>query len=625
MAQQINVEITVNGKKIEPFSHLSLRQAFNEHHYFEFRFNYDVLEARGAMNIEKTKDYLGKPVTISLNDIYSPGAANTFKGIVTDVRFFNTLDAPRDIVFSGYSPTILLDAGETNSSHMKRTLTQMVKDVSVDVASNQLNVKTQPVKTSAIPYTVQYRESNFEFIRRLAAEYGEHFFYDGAALNFGKPAGGALVSLTYPNHISDMNLRVKVAPVSSDEIAYLSKTDKKEKAAGGNVAVAGLDTFGKFALKESENIFKSKSTTLSPRKLLEKSELDESVKIAKSRQAAALVQLSAKSDWPFVKIGGTVQVKTHGVDGDASADYGKYMVTSIMHKTDGLGNYENEFEAIPETVAVAPNPYGKKPMAEPQIGIVTDLKDPDNMGKVKVKLMWQEGEATTPYLRVLTPNAGVYGDGSKKTRGHFFTPEVNDYVVVGFTQNDPDRPFVMGALPHGKAISSSESTEKNNVKSISTRNGNIISFTDKDKENIIKIQTDDTNYISIHLKDKDGTVQIFSSKVIEVNSKESIIVKSGDKIEVQGDKTISVKSEKITIEATDTITLKANKKVEIKAADVTIEGTKGFEAKGGATAKVEGAQLELKGSATAKVNGGAQLELQGGAMASLKGGIVQIN
>ncbi len=624
---EINAEITIEGKKIAPFSNLLLRQAFNEHHYFEFRFNHDVLEDKGTMIIDKTKSYLGKSVTISLNDIFHPGTANTFKGIITDVRFFNTLDASRDIVFSGYSPTILLDAGETNSAHTKKTLGAIVKEATKGVPGNQLTVKAQPVKGSPLTYTVQYRESNFDFIRRLAAEFGEHFFYDGAALNFGKPsAAGAVENLVYPNHISNMNLRVKIAPVSSDEVGYLSRTDQKSKTAGSGVQVSGLDTFGKHALKESDNYFKSKTLTLSPRKFVEKAELDESVKIAKSKAAGSLVVLNATTYWPFVKIGGTVQVKTEGADDSAkTTDYGKFIVTSVIHKTDGMGNYSNEFEAIPESVTVMPNPYNEKPIAEPQIGVVTDLKDPDNMGRVKVKLLWHENEEETPFIRVLTPNAGVYGDGSKKTRGHFFLPEVNDQVIVGFTQNDPDRPFVMGALPHGKAISSSETSEKNNIKSISTRNGNIISFTDKDKENIIKIQTDDANYISIHLKDKDGTIQIFSSKAIEVNSKETIVVKAGKSIEVQGDKTITVKSENITIEATDTISLKANKKIELKAADVAIEASKGFEAKGGASAKVQGLQLQLAGDTTAELKGGAKLDLSGGGMATLKGGIVQIN
>ena len=46
----------------------------------------------------------------------------------------------------------------------------------------------------------------------------------------------------------------------------------------------------------------------------------------------------------------------------------------------------------------------------------------------------------------------VHEQVATKTEDFFFTPEINDFVIVGFTQNDPNRPFVMGSVPHGKAI-----------------------------------------------------------------------------------------------------------------------------------------------------------------------------
>jgi uncharacterized protein involved in type VI secretion and phage assembly len=519
-----------------------------------------------------------------------------------------------------------MDNGETNSSYLERTLTQVVQDISGQVPGNDLSVKANPAKKSSIPYITQYRESNFFFIRRLAAEYGEHFYYDGMALNFGKPAKVPEYSLQYPNDISRLSLHVKVAPLGFEQVGYLSKDDKKSVAQSSAVQVAGLDTLGKFALSESDKVFGNKASTLATRKFLSANELDDAVKISKSTKAADLTVVSAVSDCPYLSLGASVHIKA------GQTDYGKFTITAINHSSDGFGNYQNEFEGVPSSVAVMPSPYYRKPLAEPQIGIVKDLNDPAKLGKVKVQLLWQKDSATTPFIRVLTPSGGTYGDG-KKTRGMFFTPEVGDYVVVGFTQNDPDRPFVMGALPHGKAIDSSTSTEKNNIKSLSTRNGNIISFTDKDKENEIRIQTDDTNYISIHLKNSDGTIKIYSSKAIEVNSKESIVVKSGktidihsgEKIAIQGDQEISIKSKDISIEATNGVNIKANQKISINGMDVAISASKGLEAKGGASAKMEGAQLEVSGSATAKVKAGAQLELSGGALASLKGALVQIN
>lgn len=618
MAQQISVEITINGKKITPFSQLSLRQQYNAHHYFELHFNYDVLEAKGSVTLDKSKDYLGKAINIAFNDFGKTKQETVFKGIVTDIRISNTLDSPGDLIFSGYSPTILLETGESNASYLKSTLSQIVKGTTADVPGNDLAVSTTAVKKSPIPYCVQYHESDFGFLRRLAAEYGEHFFYDGTKLNFGKPSQAPDISLQYPNDMSDLDLQVKLGPVEFEHVGYLSKEDKKLRVASAGQDVVGLDANGKFALSTSKQMFKAKTNALSTRKFLDAKELDESIKVIKSTAAGNFVVVEASSDSPTVCLGATVSIKAN------TTDYGKFTVISVNHTTDGLGNYTNHFEAIPNGIAIVPNTHIEKRNADSQMGFVTSNKDPDNLGKVQVQLLWQKDAETTPFIRVMAPHGGTYKDG-KKTRGHFFTPEVGEMVMVGFSQNDPERPFVLGSLPNGKQIDSAPN-DKNQIKSISTRSGNIITFTDKDddKEQEINIQTDKTNYISINLKKSDGTIKIYSSKAIEVNSKETIVVKAGKSIEVQGDKTISIKSEKITVEATDSITLSANSKIEMKAPEINIEASNAFTAKATASVKIEAAQTEISGSATTKVKG-TLVNVEASGINTIKGAMVMIN
>ncbi len=576
-----------------------------------------MLEEKYAVTIDRSREFLGKPITIAFNTIAASSGASVFKGIVTDLSFSNNLSTPGDIVFRGYSSTILLETGETNQSFLQRSLNQIVKDTLGSIPSNDLSCVIGPVKKSTIPYVTQYRESNFSFMRRIAAEYGEWFYYDGTALNFGKPSQSDTVDLLYPNDISDLNLQVKVIPMNFEQVGYISKDDKKLITAASSQQVAGLDTFGKHALRTSEQLFNVQTSALSRRKFAEAKELDESVKISKSTNASDLVVLQAGSDCPFIRPGVVVHVTAKNVENGSTSDIGKYTVLAVTHSTDGLGNYHNEFEAMPSSVAVVPNSNSRKPIAEPQIAVVKDNKDPDHLGKIKVQLLWQKNNATTPFIRVLAPHSGMR-TGEKKNRGVFFTPEVGDYVIVGFTQNDPDRPFVMGSIPHGKAIDTTKNTD-NHVKAIRTRSGSTIYFHDKEneKEQEIRIETDEQNYISVLVNNSDGSIKIYSSKAIEVNSKESISVQSG--------KIIQIKSEKISVEATDSISLKANNKISLEATDVVIEGTKTFEAKGGSSVSIEGAQTEIKGSATTKVSGGATLDLEGGGMANLKAGLVKIN
>lgn len=627
MEDIVSAEIVIDGKDYpqHEIESISIQQQYNEHHTFQMRFHHASFDAFGAESINDSKSHLGKSITISFKGVSHMTGAETdygvpFKGIITDFSIDNSTSDYAVSVISGYSPTILLDSGETNNSFLDAGLTKVVKDVSADVASNDLKIKVNPTKKSNIPYITQYRESNFAFIRRLAAEYGEDFFYDGSELNFGKPSGSKTYTFGVGVDLISFSFRSHVAPLSFKQNGYLSKEAKQLSKPSKSAQVAGLEAVGKHAVSISEQLFKAEATILSRRKFKEEKELEEAIKIDKSIRASGLVSVHGSVNQPM-KLGAEVTINSPGAGG--TVDVGKFTVTGLTHTMTG-GLYVAEFEGIPSSITVMPNPYFKKPSAESQIGVVTDNEDPDKLGKVKVKMLWQADNQTTPFIRVLTPHGGTYGD-NKKTRGSFFTPEIDDYVILGFTQNDPDRPFVLGTLQNGKAIDSAPN-KNNSIKSISTRSGNIITFTDKEdaKEQEINIQTDPTNYISINLKNTDGTIKIYSSKAIEVNSGETIVVKAAKSIEMQGDKTVTVKSEKITIEASDSITMKANSKIDMSAADVKIEASNSFAVKANATAKIESVQTEIAGSASAKVKG-AMLDLEGSAMANLKAALVKIN
>jgi len=287
VAQQISADVVIDGKKISPFSSLSLTQQFNDHHYFELRFNHDVLEELHSVTINKSQQYLGKAITITLNTLNKSGADHVFKGIVTDISMSNNLSSSGDLVFSGYSPTILLETGESNQSFIDSTLKQVASETTTGIASNDLATKISPQNATAkIPFVVQYRESNFNFLRRLSAEYGEWFFYDGITLNVGKPAKQDTINLSYPADIEDFSLKVRIAPTNFEQISYISKENKELVKDGFPLTVKGLDNFGKGAVSVSKKTYSVKTSTLSRRKFTEAKQLDEAVEVAKATNAA---------------------------------------------------------------------------------------------------------------------------------------------------------------------------------------------------------------------------------------------------------------------------------------------------------------------------------------------------
>jgi hypothetical protein len=72
-------------------------------------------------------------------------------------------------------------------------------------------------------------------------------------------------------------------------------------------------------------------------------------------------------------------------------------------------------------------------------GVVTNAKDPDNKGKVKVALPWLSPNYESDWARVVQLGAG-------RRSGLVFLPEVGDEVLLGFEFGDPRRPYVIGGL-----------------------------------------------------------------------------------------------------------------------------------------------------------------------------------
>src|SRR5260370_22921848 len=125
------------------------------------------------------------------------------------------------------------------------------------------------------------------------------------------------------------------------------------------------------------------------------------------------------------------------------------------------------------------------------IGVVTDLKDPDGLGRVRVRFPYLEDQLST-WAKICSPMAG-------KNRGLFFRPEVDDELLVAFEMGDPRRPYVLGALWSKADTPPADdgNKEKNNWRFIRSRSGHLFKF-------------DDTNVADrIELIDKDAKLKLF--------------------------------------------------------------------------------------------------------------------
>jgi uncharacterized protein involved in type VI secretion and phage assembly len=173
------------------------------------------------------------------------------------------------------------------------------------------------------------------------------------------------------------------------------------------------------------------------------------------------------------------------------------------------------------------------------IGIVTNNKDPEDMGRVKIKFPWRENSDESYWARVSTLGAG-------KDRGAYFLPEVDDEVLVSFDHGDIHHPYVIGSLWNGKDRPPETNKDgKNNIRTIKSRSGHKIIFNDETRKEKLEIHTrsghkiildDSTSGPKIEVKDKRNNSILIDSmrdtisiqaKMIEVKAEGTLILRGG--------------------------------------------------------------------------------------------------
>ncbi|MCD4815844.1 MAG: phage baseplate assembly protein V [Methanosarcinales archaeon] len=190
------------------------------------------------------------------------------------------------------------------------------------------------------------------------------------------------------------------------------------------------------------------------------------------------------------------------------------------------------------------------------VGIVTNNKDTEKLGRVKIKIPRLSGEDESNWARVISFMAG-------KERGAFFLPEIDDEVLVAFEYGDINMPYVIGSLWNGKDVPPENNSDgKNNIRMIRSRSGHVITLDDSDGSEQIKIM-DKTQKNMIIIDAKNNTISIKSDKDIELSAPNGKVT-----IEAMDIETKSTASTKI--EATSGVDVKASGNLNIKGAMVNI-------------------------------------------------------
>jgi uncharacterized protein involved in type VI secretion and phage assembly len=159
------------------------------------------------------------------------------------------------------------------------------------------------------------------------------------------------------------------------------------------------------------------------------------------------------------------------------------------------------------------------------VGLVIDNKDPEGLGRVKVRFPALSIDEVGQWARIAVLMAGA-------ERGTFFLPEVDDEVLVAFEQGDITRPYVLGALWNGQDKPPDTNADGgNNLRFIKSRSGHLIRLDDTDGAEKIEI-IDKSGSNSITIDTAGNMITITSAKDIVIEAAQGTIKLTAQKVEV---------------------------------------------------------------------------------------------
>jgi uncharacterized protein involved in type VI secretion and phage assembly len=535
---------------------------------------------------------LGKPVEVHARD-----KGVLMSGDITGVTVEHRIGEAPELLIIVHDKAHQLARATKVKTFVQMSYSDVVRQLAQE---NGLTPSVDSV-ASVLDYLMQV-DSDLALLDSLADRTGYDWWVEGKTLHFKKPATGDTVNLKLADDL--LAFSVRASGLHADKVR-VDGWDRHQQA-----TVTGTATSGSDAVKASGSLVTHYAKP--GQKLHAEAEVistgvsaissDEATALSQAildRAVAAAVTARGVLDGdPRIKPGICVQIE------DAGPIAGKYHVTQVEHIFRHTG-FETRFVAgdrrpnsLVDTLAGgtagANASSGRSATfhhAGLLVGEVTNINDPESVGRVKVRFPGLSSEQESGWARVLTMGGG-------KSRGMVFLPEVGDEVLVGFEGGDLRQPVVLGGLYGSKSTIPKwdVASGKVNGRRITSRLGHIVELADGDAPA--------TQHVLLQLAGEKSKLRLGKDKVdLEVPSGVPVVLKSGQgSITIGADGSITLKGTNIVLEAEQKLSMSANAQAELKGtAGVTIQSS---------------GQTAVKGS---------MVQVEGSGMVEVKGGMVQIN
>lgn len=521
----------------------------------------------GDFEISNTDDFIpGKEIEILAG--YHGDEEVIFKGIVIrhSLRVFT--EQPSILKIECQDTAVRLSIGRKNAYFYDMTDADIIEELATQAT---LNTEIES-STVTHPSMVQFNTTDWDFILSRAEANGKQVLtHDGKLIVKAPKKAEIALNLAYGGNLlgfeAIMDARQQFSAVKSyswvaaDQEVIEIEGDNATATTPGNISsdkladVIGLDAcdLKQVGLSDSEcqawadgKQFKSA--------------------YAKVRGRARIQGFGKILPGDFIKLKGVGE----RFNGDALVAGVHQEISSKNWETDISFGLSPEFFATQQRDIIAAPANGLLPaISGLHIGLVTSLEDPDGEDRIQLRIPMIDPNEEGIWARVSTLDAG-------ENRGSFFRPEIDDEVIVGFLNDDPRSPIVLGMMNSSAKPAPLTASEDNHEKGFITRSEMKWLF-DDDK---IALTIETPNGNTLVISDDEGSVTVND----------------------ENGNSIFMDSSGINIDSVADITIKAS-------GDVNIEG----------------ANVNASASASLKAEGAAGAELSSSASTTVKGSIVQIN
>ena len=565
-----------------------------------YRIDVECVSAKLALDMDRL---LGQKLGVEILPDLGSDQPRVFNGVLTEAAWTGMAEGGNSYRLVLRPEFWLTRLGAKARIFHDCTPTDIIKSV---LSEHGVELDVQMVDdTPPLEYTVQFRETDFDFVSRMMQKYG--FSY-----SFRHSLEKHVMVLT--DHNSGFpELPGKKRPFRREQRMHPGDKERVTDLKAGRMMTPGAVRMGDY---DFENPTAKQEGTYSTGHGYQHGNMEiydypaapggfknrhtvSRIAAMRARQAG-LDDSSYEVAGNLVSLGAGMRIGLTGPDLPAGYPT-DFVAVRCVHvfspesfRTGGSveeEEYQGRYELVPMDVPVVP-PRSAPParMLGPQTAVVAGDGeiDCDEHGRILVKFHWDGGGASSMRCRVMQPWAG-------KGWGNVFIPRVGMEVVVEFLDGDPDRPIVTGSvyngankppvdLPGDKNISGMRS------KSVGGDGYNEFVIDDSAGDELMKLHAQ-----------KDLQTKVLNDERREVDKNRTTEVGADDTLDV---------TKTLTIKAGDKITLTVGmSKIEMTADKVVIEAP---------TVEIKaGMQLQTSGGVSASHKAGGQMEI--------KGAVVMIN